>query len=128
MFSISNVLPVAIFAPTLTERSPLIDQTPILNNDELMLIRAALRFWQDEMSPHDLGLAASYFAAGKSDSLPLDVGMEQLLNRLEACHLRYVIYDPDHEMILHSRLFESAEVAKQNCADHVAIATTLVIA
>lgn len=118
--------PCCVFALPQERKEPIIDQPPVLNDDELMLIRAALRFWRDEMSPHDLRLLPDYFAGEEQQSLPESVGVTQLLERLENCRIRFVICDPDHEMVLHKQLFDSAANAKQNSANHVAIVTTLV--
>ena len=109
-----------------TRKEIRIHEAPVLNDADLILICAALRFWRDEMLPHELGLAANYFAPGERGSLPKSVDVGQLLKRLERCRIRFVICDPDHELILHRQVFASMADAQQNCAEHVTIAIALV--
>ncbi|WP_146506094.1 hypothetical protein [Rubinisphaera italica] len=78
------------------------------------------------MPTNDLSLAASYFAQEERSSLPESVDVAQLLGQLGQCRICYVICDSDHKIILHGKLYESMDEAKQNCADHLAIATAIV--
>ncbi|MCA8990739.1 MAG: hypothetical protein KDA69_10050 [Planctomycetaceae bacterium] len=64
----------------------------ILEPADLALLRAALRFWRDEMSPH-AHLAGPYF---EPEDGPVDAGCEctnRLLQILQAMQLRYFVVD-----------------------------------
>ena len=67
----------------------------ILDQTDLALLRAALRFWLDEMSPHYDVTWEKYFATDEADHDGSSFRTAQLLNTLESVELRYFVVDFD---------------------------------
>lgn len=63
----------------------------ILTSKHLAVIRAALEYWDDEMSPHDPSISTAYFdePIGSGDWIK-DLVME-LRTGPPTCRLRYVL-------------------------------------
>lgn len=67
----------------------------ILDQADLALLRAALRFWLDEMSPHDAATWETYFTADETVCDGSSFQTAQLLKTLESVELRYFVVDFD---------------------------------
>lgn len=66
----------------------------MLDSRQLASIRAALRYWQDEMAPHGPDIAHHYFS--ESDESPLSPEeVADLIVTLESCVIRPIKIDPE---------------------------------
>ena len=67
----------------------------ILDQADLALLRAALRFWLDQMSPHDAATWETYFTADVSVCDGSAFRTTQLLKTIESVELLYFVVDFD---------------------------------
>jgi hypothetical protein len=82
----------------------------MLSNLESETVRAALRYWLDEIVPHESSVGAKYLD-GPSDT-PLDREcVLDLIDRFEPSRLRYVVADPKTGRITINRLLTAEELA-----------------
>jgi hypothetical protein len=82
----------------------------MLSNLESETVRAALRYWLDEIVPHESSVGARYLD-GPSDT-PLDrEGVSDLIDRFEPGRLRYVVADPKTGRVMITRLLTAEELA-----------------
>lgn len=96
----------------------------MIDQRQLLLIRAALQFFAEEMSPHEPAVAQAY--CDKTLNPPLcDGEISELRDALRHHQLRYVICDLADELILHRHMFPTVTEAQSNCAGHASIATVL---
>jgi hypothetical protein len=83
----------------------------MLSNLESETVRAALRYWLDEIVPHEPSVGAMYLD-GPSDT-PLDRdGVLDLIDRFEPGRQRYVVADPKTGRIMINRLLTAEELAE----------------
>ncbi|PQO43832.1 hypothetical protein [Blastopirellula marina] len=75
----------------------------MMRRRDLATIRAALRFWRDEIVPHGVNAASPYFRAG--DPSPLErAELIRLLGNLETLKIGYVKVDPVGKKVLQTRI------------------------
>lgn len=92
----------------------------MLGTPEIETMRAALLYWQDEMSPHSEETWRAYF--DRADVQPLSgAGISQLRTELATC-IRYAVYDPVNEQLLNTTLWITPEEAIVQ-GGHPAVAT-----
>lgn len=101
------------------------EQTPPFTERDVVLLRAALRYWQDEMAPHDSDMMAAYFETDKRDALPGPHECIGLLERLEKCSIRYAVCDADNGTIVENCLYQTLVDAEAGSADNLRVATVL---
>ncbi|WP_430454378.1 hypothetical protein [Rhodopirellula europaea] len=65
----------------------------MLTQDQLTTIRAALRFWCDEMTPAGSDVAAAYYDASVENHLRA-VEIELLIDQLQPEKIRYALITP----------------------------------
>ncbi len=89
----------------------------MLQSHEIMLIRAALQFWYEEMDLEDAGLFAIY--AGSPLIKPPWNGedIQRLRTQLLAAQLRYAVCQYDATSVKNPRLFDTPETANQAKTD-----------
>lgn len=68
----------------------------ILDQGDLLLLRAALRFWLDEMGPHDFATCKPYFTGDEAVCDGSSLRTAQLLKTLESVELRYLEVEFDN--------------------------------
>ncbi len=91
----------------------------ILDQSDLALIRAALRFWLDEMSPHDDAAWEKYFATDEADQDGSSLRTAQLLKTLESVELRYFVVDNDNSGLSSVSLDNEAHIPSKLPDDSV---------
>jgi len=89
----------------------------LLTKRHLALIRAALLFFDEEMSPHGPAVARPYF------EVPLDRDLapeeaEQLRQLLQTCELKYACGDSSGTHLLSPELTASVEKARNVALAH----------
>jgi hypothetical protein len=100
---------------------------PLLTHSHLAVIRAALKYWDEEMSPHDPAIYQGYFVEpiGTGEWIPPAVSF--LRSQFSACELRYALCSPDKATILGSQLFQALDEAQNAALSSPAdIATVLI--
>ena len=97
----------------------------MLTPSHLAVIRAALKFWDEEMSPHDSGIYAPYFDEPIVTGDWIKPAVQSLRAQLSSCQLRYAACSPDGAALASDKLFESLEKA-QAAFPNVQIAAVLI--
>jgi hypothetical protein len=91
---------------------------------QLATLRAALRYWQEEMCPH--GAAAMRPYLGTKNLEPLSSAeVARLGQRLQPKAIRYVLYDCKRRKLASPQLWKSMEAAVQQAHPPLAVATVL---
>ena len=90
----------------------------MLQRQEIMLIRAALQFWYEEMDLEDPEMLAIY--SGDPRIIPKwkKADIQQLRQQLLAARLRYAVCRPDATSVKIPRLFNTPEAARQSRTDN----------
>ncbi len=95
----------------------------ILNTKHVAVIRAALEYWDDEMSPHPPAVYTAYFTEPIGDGKWIKEAVTELRKQLLACRLRYILCLPDRASVATPLLFEGLdEVPKPYSKDLIATA------
>ena len=89
----------------------------ILDQADLALLRAALRYWLDEMSPHDAASWETYFTANEAVCDGSAFRAVQLLKTLETVELRYFVVDFDGSDIFSNSLVTEKPNSSQLAGD-----------
>lgn len=94
----------------------------MLTPRHLATLRAALLYWQEEISPHEPAVAQPYLES--ADRTPLNTEeIAELRKKLEV-GIRYAIYDPSRQRLDDLELFAELEEVQQ-VAGELPIATVL---
>jgi hypothetical protein len=94
----------------------------MINPRQLTLIKAALQFFDEEMSPHEPAVAQAYCEETLNPPLqPGETG--ELRSTLSHIELRYLICDLDSQFILHRNLFQTPSEARSHGDHHISVAT-----
>jgi len=88
-------------------------QPVVLSQAHVTVIRAALKFWQEENGPEAGGLLQTYSEAA-DDDLPSTEQVQWLMDQIGIMQLRYVAISPQH-------LHQSPESALQAVTEQNAI-------
>lgn len=93
----------------------------MLTKRHLAIIRAALQFFDEEMSPHRLDVAHPYFEEPLEEGLAIDE-VRQLRELLRTLELRYVRCDRVETTVTNQELltFEQAQCTLNPSDDHLA--------
>ena len=78
----------------------------------LAVIRAALQFWDEEMSPHDPAICTGYFDEPIGNGEWIKDTVAFLRERMAACQLRYVLCSPEGTALVSDQLFETLDEAQ----------------
>lgn len=89
----------------------------ILDQADLALLRAALRFWLDEMSPHDTATWETYFTSDEAVCDGCSFRAAQLLKTLESVELRYFVVDFDGSDVFSDSLVTEKPNSSQLAGD-----------
>ena len=85
----------------------------MITANDLMIVRAALQFWSEEMCPHVEDVMRPYFERAEVE--PLSAREVQSLRRqLDPTILRYAAYDAVGDRLADTELFMDAEEAIQS--------------
>ena len=99
----------------------------MLTPSHLTVIRAALKFWDEEMSPHDPGIYTGYFDEPIGTGDWIKPAVQFLRAQLSSCQWRYVACSPDGAALASDQLFETLEDAQKTFPVHTAqIAAVLI--
>lgn len=79
-----------------------------ITTPELATVRAALKYWQEEMCPHPTAIQEPYFDDPVKDFLSPQT-IEQLRESLQANAVRYAVWDPLTEKLAGLELFDSPD-------------------
>ncbi len=89
----------------------------MLKRQEIMLIRAALQFWYEEMDLEDSNLLAIYAGDPSANKKWEREDVQRLRHQLQAARLRYAVCQNDAITVKNSRLFENSIDAIQAKTD-----------
>lgn len=94
----------------------------MLTERDLILLRAALTYFDEELSPHGANAMSAYFEP-PLDDCPATAEIASLRSRLQRCRLQYLCCDAEsvfrHELGLCSTLDDAEKLAKR-LGGHVA--------
>ncbi|MFH1301244.1 MAG: hypothetical protein ABIK07_09295 [Planctomycetota bacterium] len=89
----------------------------MLQRQEVMLIRAALQFWYEEMDLEDTKMLAIYAGDPSADQKWEQEDIQRLRQQLLSARLRYAVCQHDAACVKNPRLFEKPEAANQAKTD-----------
>ena len=81
----------------------------MLTHSHLAVIRAALQFWDEEMSPHDPAIYTGYFEEPIGQGDWIKPAAQFLRAQLSSCQLRYVACSSDGAALVSDQVFETLE-------------------
>jgi hypothetical protein len=84
----------------------------MLTASQLATVRAALRYWEEEMGPHDVEVMRPYLDPPDIEPLSRDE-LRQLRDRFDPQSIRYAVYDSDRESLAGTDLFVDCDEALQ---------------
>ena len=96
----------------------------MLQKQEIMLIRAALQFWCEEMDLEDAKMFEVYAGGPQIEPTWNQADIQRLRQQLLAARLRYAVCNPEATSVKNPRLFETPEAADQsisNAADRLGV-------
>lgn len=99
----------------------------MLTEQHLSVIRAALLFWDEEMSPHDPAIAAPYLdqPVGSGDWIKETVAL--LRQQFAVCRLRYVVCSWDGMSLQNDQIFGSLPNAQMAATGSATVATLILL-
>lgn len=83
----------------------------MLQRQEILLIRAALQFWSEEMHPEDSNLLAIYAGDPSAGQKWEQEEIQRLRSQLLTAQLRYVVCHADGTKVQNASLFKTSSVA-----------------
>ncbi|MEQ8853923.1 hypothetical protein [Gimesia sp.] len=89
----------------------------MLQRQEIMLIRAALQFWYEEMDLDDADMFAIYSGGPRIKPFWRGEDIQRLRQQLIAARLRYAVCQSDATRVKIPRLFDTPAAANQVMAD-----------
>lgn len=81
---------------------------------DLVTIRAALLFWQEEMCPHGFAITQPYLDSPQIRPLTAK-GISRLRRQLQRRRVQYALYNPIHKRLATDRAFSSLAIARKEC-------------
>ena len=99
----------------------------IITTEHLAVLKAALEFWDDEMSPHDPGVYTAYFQEPLESGEWVKEAVSFLRAGLPVCDLRYALLAESGLALAHPQLFATLEAALRGAAGTVRRIGTLLI-
>src|SRR5688572_15991262 len=99
----------------------------ILTSNHLAVIRAALEYWDDEMSPHDPSIYTAYFDQPIGNGEWIKETVAELRTRLPTCRLRYVLCSPEGSALAGDHLLESIEETQKDLTMRPELMATVLI-
>jgi hypothetical protein len=89
----------------------------MLQRQEIMLIRAALQFWYEEMDLDDADLFTIYSGGPRIKPPWREEDIQRLRQQLFEARLRYAVCQHDAVCVKNPRLFSTPEAANQAMTD-----------
>ncbi|WP_278471784.1 hypothetical protein [Gimesia maris] len=89
----------------------------MLQKQEIMLIRAALQFWYEEMDLEDPEILTNYSGGPRIIPKWRKADIQQIRQQLLAARLRYAVCRHDATSVKIPRLFSAPEAARQAMVD-----------
>ncbi len=89
----------------------------MLQRQEIMLIRAALQFWYEEMDLDDAGMFAIYSGGPRIKPPWKGEDIQRLRQQLNKARLRYAVCQSDATTVKIPRLFDAPAAANQAMAE-----------
>ena len=99
----------------------------MLQPRHLVLIRAALQFWDEEQSPHGAEAFTGYVEEPLPDGELTNEDVEYLRLQLGHCELRYLLCNEEGSELISQRLFETVEAAELADSDGTAMVAAVLI-
>ncbi len=99
----------------------------MLTSKDVALIRAALQFWQDEMSSAGAAAFRGYLDITENVDNLHQIDIPRLLSNLKKFQIRYGHYDVPTGRLLQTGPYRSFEVAQQAMPHSNAIMATILI-
>lgn len=101
----------------------------MLTRRHLSVIRAALRFWSEEMQPYDADLIGAYCdRTEQDDDFPGPDDIPWIVDRVERLELRFMVCSSDQTNSVHGRIYPSVAAIRQAIGTTKAdIATVLIL-
>lgn len=96
----------------------------MLQKQEIMLIRAALQFWCEEMDLEDAKMFEIYAGGPPRGPTWGQTDIQRLRQQLLSARLRYAVCNPEATTVKNPRLFENPEAAdhsKSDAADRLGV-------
>lgn len=75
----------------------------------MAVIRAALEYWDNEMSPHDPSIYTAYFDEPIGSGDWINDAVTELRQRLPTCRLRYILCSPDGDTLIDHLMYETLD-------------------
>ncbi|QDU02416.1 hypothetical protein V6x_21190 [Gimesia chilikensis] len=91
----------------------------MLQRQEIMLIRAALQFWYEEMDLDDADMFAIYSGGPRIKPSWRGEDIQRLRQQLIAARLRYAVCQSDATRVKFPHLFETPAAATQAMTDNL---------
>ena len=86
----------------------------MLTKRHLSVIRAALRFWSEEMQPFDNELMSAYCdRVDSDDDSPDSEDVEWVTDNIDRLELRFLLIDAVQTSLISERVFRSVAAAQQ---------------
>lgn len=100
----------------------------MLSRKEIMLIRAALQFWYEEMDLEDAKMFEIYAGAPSIEPPWSGEDIQRLSQRLQAARVRYTVCQHDATCLKNPRLFENpADAILEKTDDSDQLGVVLVV-
>lgn len=99
----------------------------ILTSNHVAVIRAALNYWNDEMSPHPPAVYTAYFEEPIGDGAWITKAVTELRKRLPTCQLRYARCSKEPSILLSNQLFETPEESHHAASQESALIATVLL-
>lgn len=99
----------------------------MLTSKDLALIRAALQFWQDEMSSAGPAAVRGYLDITENVDDLHQIDIPRLRSNLKKFQIRYGHYDVPTDRLLQTGPYRSFDVAEQEAPHPNAIVATILI-
>ena len=86
----------------------------MLTQRHLSVIRAALRFWSEEMQPYDSELMSAYCDRAESDDdFPYSEDVQWITDHMDQLDLRFILIDAARSSLISDHVFSSVTAAQQ---------------
>ena len=99
----------------------------MLQPRHLVLIRAALQFWDEEQSPHGTAAFTGYVEEPLPGGELTNEDIKYLRVELAHCELRYLLGTEDGSELISQRLFETVDAAEHADSEGAAIIAAVLI-
>ena len=99
----------------------------MLTNRHLVLVRAALMFWDEEMSPHGAVAFTGYVDGPVSGGELTGEDVRHVRQQFDGCMLRYALCDEQATQLIGEQLFQTVEEAESAGKNRAAKIVTVLV-